>query len=48
MGAKISLFVGIPKFILEKLHGIPKLILIKLYRIPKFVTYSALPSFSGQ
>ena len=49
MDAKISVFVGIPKFIIKKLYGIPKLYLRKLFKIPKsylifvlFITISTL------
>jgi hypothetical protein len=48
MDAKISVFVGIPKFMIGKLYGIPNFIIIMASKIPKFDVFLVLPAFNGQ
>lgn len=48
MDAKISVFVGIPKFTIGKLYRIPNFITIIASKIPKFDVFIVLPAFNGQ
>ena len=45
MDAKISVFVGIPKFMIWKLYGIPNFFIIMASKIPKFDVFLVLPAF---